>query len=40
LEDGYAGIYGTPSSKTDDVDEELNIDGDDTEQFGQAQYPR
>jgi len=38
LEDGYAGLFGPSNTKTDDVDEDLNIDGDDTIQFGQAQF--
>jgi hypothetical protein len=38
LEDGYAGLFGPSNTKTDEADEELNIDGDDTIQFGQAQF--
>jgi hypothetical protein len=39
LEDGYVGLFGPSNTKADDTDEDLNIDGDDTIQFGQAQYP-
>lgn len=39
MEDGYAGLFGPSISSKTDEDDELNIDGDDTIQFGQAQYP-
>jgi hypothetical protein len=41
LDGGYAGVMGTKKKKEDDEDTaDLDVDGDDTVQFGQAQYPR